>query len=96
MKTPSSPDLLFQKAEQIYVAASHGPEVVSAAFPQGSSKPIPLGPTSFLTIDFQVWEEEYGVILDVGWSACWFEKEDLGKETGTASWQEQRSGGHWM
>jgi hypothetical protein len=94
----SGPSLLFQQAEQIYVAASHGQAVTSAAFPEtnGTAKPIPLGPASFLTIDFQVWEEEYGVVLDVGWSGCWFEGEVVGEDKGVGSWQEQRMGGHWM
>lgn len=93
----TGPALLFQRAEQIYLAASQGSDYSPATFAKKHpNMPAPSGPASFLTIDLQVWEEEYGVVLDVGWSGCWFEKERLADSAEEGSWNEKRGGGHWM
>jgi hypothetical protein len=93
----TGPELLYQRAEQIYLAASQGSDYAPAVFAKQSPRmPPPSGPASFLTIDLQVWEEEYGVVLDVGWSGCWFEKERAAGEQEKDAWTEKRGGGHWM
>ncbi|KAI5454149.1 hypothetical protein NCC49_004215 [Naganishia albida] len=96
-EVPSGPALLYQCAEQIYLAASQGSDYSPATFAKKKTRmPPPSGPASFLTIDLQVWEEEYGVVLDVGWSGCWFEKERSAVADKEYTWREKRGGGHWI
>ncbi|KAJ9104585.1 hypothetical protein QFC21_002083 [Naganishia friedmannii] len=47
-------------------------------------------PGAWLSIDFQVWEPEYGVVLDVGWASKWFVPSEDGE------WIEKTDGGHWI
>jgi hypothetical protein len=91
---PPGPATTFFHAEQAYIVANQGGQSPSYAPGHVATNSFnrPAGRGCFLTIEFESWELELGVVLDLGWAACWFEQ-GKGK---SAMWEEKLDQGHWV
>ncbi|KAJ9115133.1 hypothetical protein QFC22_005463 [Naganishia vaughanmartiniae] len=72
------PEPLFKRAQASYP--------LSSAYTASKL----TNPGAWLSIDFQGWERECGVVLDVGWAGKWFVQSKDGE------FVEQTDGGHWI
>lgn len=85
------PESTFDRAEASYPLSD-----TYTAAPPSSQTSQTNNPGAWLSIDFQVWENEYGVVLDVGWAGKWFVPSALTGDDGAGGWVEKTDGGHWM
>jgi hypothetical protein len=81
----SSPEAYFFHAQQATVLSAAGglaralsdkdfPEAVEAV----DDVPPEIGRSLFLALDLTTWEDDPSIVLEVGWSATWWQREENG------------------
>ncbi|RXK42126.1 hypothetical protein M231_00483 [Tremella mesenterica] len=108
-----SPPVHYHHAQQAFILASHGglaaiianPEIPSSrdgsnsetSTPVEVTTPSEVGRSLFVALDLIKWEEDDKTVLEVGYSASWWQENLEGTATdANAKFEESRESGHFI
>jgi hypothetical protein len=100
-QTPDTPAQHYHHAQQALLLASQGGLVTALAHrpdspPEGepTESQAKIGRSLFMALDLVTWEKDESVILEIGWSAVWWQPVDPQKPFG--DFEEMSDKGHYM
>jgi len=100
-QTPDTPSQHYHHAQQALLLASQGGLVTALAHrpdspPEGepTESQAKIGRSLFIALDLITWEKDESVILEIGWSAVWWQPVDPEKPFG--EFEEMTDKGHYM
>jgi hypothetical protein len=100
-QVPDTPSEHYHHAQQALLLASQGGLVTALAnrpdaAPEGdpTEAQAKIGRSLFISLDLVTWEQDENVILEIGWSAVWFQPQNPEEPHG--DFEEMTSKGHYM